>query len=496
VINNRFIIYFNKIKGGDMRAATFMFVCSIFCVIFLSVITQAQNSLTHNTGTLEVTMIDNGYIGDNCTDTWGGVVFNGNQNALCTAGIIYGQYGQGAGMYYTWYEDFYNVIPIAGFFPIQHFNQYAYYTVALVGTPDSRTKLESFSNSGQDFVFLRGNVSNNTTTIDDFYPGIFADWDVNDVNNNRGGYDPSRNLFYMYDKGGGTDPSYYGIMGIAVNGVPMAPNTMMGAITDSIAWDRWALYDLMTSTAFDTITINGDYRMYTCAGPFSFPAGSTLVVDMAIVAGTSLTDLIDNANAAILYGVNIPVELISFTATSLSGKVLLNWTTATELNNLGFEVERKIINNNKEGEWVRIAFTEGYGTTTEPKEYSYVDDISGITASSLAYRLKQIDFNGSYEYSDEVYVENPAPVDYALHQNYPNPFNPTTIITYSVPYKSNVELKVYNSLGAEVELLANEPKESGTHKVEFDATVLPSGIYFYRLYAGEFFETKKMVLIR
>ncbi len=185
-----------------MRAATFMFVCSIFCVIFLSGITQAQNSLTHNTGTLEVTIIDNGYIGDNPTGTYGGVVFNGNQNALFCGGLIFGQDGLGYGNYYFSFVDFFNFTPIAGFFSDPNFNEIAYHTVALTGNPDSRTMVESLSNTGHDFVFLRANISNNTMNIEDLYPGIFADWDVGNPGENRGGYDTSRNLFYMYENGG------------------------------------------------------------------------------------------------------------------------------------------------------------------------------------------------------------------------------------------------------------------------------------------------------
>ncbi len=117
-------------------------------------------------------------------------------------------------------------------------------------------------------------------------------------------------------------------------------------------------------------------------------------------------------------------------------------------------------------------------------------------ATSLSYRLKQIDFDGSYDYSNEVLVDIPAPVDYALHQNYPNPFNPVTIINYSLPLKSQVDLVVYNVLGESVTHLVDEEKEVGKYSVEFDATSLPSGIYFYKLQAGDFVETKKMVLIR
>jgi hypothetical protein len=192
----------------------------------------------------------------------------------------------------------------------------------------------------------------------------------------------------------------------------------------------------------------------------------------------------------------LPVELTSFTATTRYGIVNLYWTTATEINNLGFEIERKIIQSDVESHWVRIGFAEGYGTTAETKEYSYIDDISKVTAKSLAYRLKQIDFNGSYEYSDEVMVNNPAPVTYSLQQNYPNPFNPVTMIKYNLPVKSQVNLVVYNALGELVIQLLNEEKEAVSHSFELNAVGLPSGVYFYRLQAGSFLETKKMLLMK
>jgi hypothetical protein len=482
-----------------MRAATFMFVCSIFCVIFLSVITQAQNSLTHNTGTLEVTIIDNGYWGDDASGTYGGVIFNGNQNALYTGGFIYGEYGLGGGSFgIGLIEDLYNVVPITGFSSNTYFNQIANHTFALISFPSSRTNIKSLSNTDHDFVFIRGGVSNETTFIDDFYPGIFADWDVNNYLMNRGGYVPSKNLFYVYDNGGGIDSSYYGIVGIN-----MDPNTMMGSITDRTYWpsgdsSRPLIYNYMTSTAFDTITTDGDQRMFVCVGPFFIPAGSTLVVDFAIVAGTSLADLIANAQAAIDYGQYVPVELTSFTAISQTGKVYLNWSTASETNNLGFEIERKIIHNEGGGEWTTIGFREGHGTITEPREYSYVDDISDITATSLAYRLKQIDFDGSYEFSEEVLVENSTklPKEFNLSQNYPNPFNNSTVIKYAIPEEGLVTLKVFNTIGEEVAELVNDTKQTGNHEVSFDATGLSSGLYFYRLQAGSFVETKKMVLLR
>lgn len=276
-------------------------------VMILSVITRAQNSLTHNTGTLEVTMIDNGYIGNDTSGTYGGVVFNGNPNALYIAGFIFGQYSQGYGNFYRILSDYYNLEPLAGFYSVPHFDQCADYTAGFALDQYHVSKIESFSNTGNDFVFLRINISNVFALTDDLYPGIFADWDVGDANLNRGGYDLQKNLFYTYESGGNTDTSFYGIMGIAVNNTPMAPYSMKGIVTSSTAWNRLEVYQFMTSTAFDTITADGDYRTFICTGPFTFNPGETLSMDLAIVAGTSLADLLVNADEAITYGQYIPV---------------------------------------------------------------------------------------------------------------------------------------------------------------------------------------------
>jgi len=191
-------------------------------------------------------------------------------------------------------------------------------------------------------------------------------------------------------------------------------------------------------------------------------------------------------------GSPLPVELSSFTAEVIYERVHLKWITETEVNNYGFEIERKQVGN----KWLRIGFIEGYGTTSESKEYSFINNITDINIRLIKYRLKQMDFDGNYKYSEELLVKNPAPADYTLQQNYPNPFNPVTTISYSLPVKSEVELVIYNALGEEVMKLANEEKEAGRYSVEFNATSLPSGIYFYRLQAGEFVETRKMVLMK
>ena len=186
----------------------------------------------------------------------------------------------------------------------------------------------------------------------------------------------------------------------------------------------------------------------------------------------------------------IPVELASFSAELVDQDVVLNWTTASELNNQGFEIERRY----DKTDWLEIGFVPGHGTTTEKQNYSYIDQT--VNAGIYSYRLKQVDFNGSYKYSDVVEVNLSAPTDYSLQQNYPNPFNPATTIGFGVQNKSNVKIIILNAIGEEVAVVLNEEKEPGYHQVEFSAANLPSGVYFYRLKAGEFISTKKMILLK
>ena len=186
----------------------------------------------------------------------------------------------------------------------------------------------------------------------------------------------------------------------------------------------------------------------------------------------------------------IPVELTSFTADVIDDAVVLNWSTATETNNSGFEIQRKAENR----QWEKVGFITGSGTTTESRLYSFTDN--SVNNGIYSYRLKQIDYDGSFEYSDVVEVEVTAPIEFALHQNYPNPFNPSATINYKISELSNVTLKVYDVLGNVIETLVNEEKQSGIYNVEFDATGLSSGIYLYRLQAGNFIETKKMLLLK
>ena len=189
--------------------------------------------------------------------------------------------------------------------------------------------------------------------------------------------------------------------------------------------------------------------------------------------------------------VSVPVELTNFTANVFSNNVNLMWKTATETNNSGFNVERK---NIESSEWNALSFVKGFGTTTEPQSYSFTDE--NISAGKYLYRLKQIDYNGVYEYSNEIEVLINAPDDFSLNQNYPNPFNPSTAIVFQLPKESFVTLKVYNILGVEIATLVNEQKPAGVHKINFDASGLTSGLYIYKISTGNFEQTRKMLLLK
>jgi photosystem II stability/assembly factor-like uncharacterized protein len=212
----------------------------------------------------------------------------------------------------------------------------------------------------------------------------------------------------------------------------------------------------------------------------------------------NLTGWAAGSNGVILKTNNggTPVELISFTSTIEVNAVKLAWITATESNNSGFEILRLTHNNNI---WETIGFVPGFGTTTEPKSYSYTD--KNITSGIYKYRLKQKDFYGTFTYSNEIEVEiDFTPEEFVLNQNYPNPFNPSTRIQYAIGSRQFVTLKVYDVLGNEIATLVNEEKPTGEYEVEFspESSIKnpASGIYFYQLKSGNFVETKKMLMIK
>ena len=192
----------------------------------------------------------------------------------------------------------------------------------------------------------------------------------------------------------------------------------------------------------------------------------------------------------------LPVELASFTSSISRNNVTLNWATSSETNNSGFDIERSLVGTT---EWTKAGSVTGNGTTTEAKNYSFTERVN---TGKYSYRLKQIDFNGNFEYfnlSSEITVG--VPDAYKLSQNYPNPFNPSTKIDYDLPYDGKVSILLYDISGREVANLVNEVKTAGYYTATFNGANLASGMYFYRINAtgtgnNNFISTKKMVLIK
>ena len=174
----------------------------------------------------------------------------------------------------------------------------------------------------------------------------------------------------------------------------------------------------------------------------------------------------------------------------------MDWATATETNNQQFEILRRTIDEERISGWTLVGYREGKGTTTEPQHYSYVDNISGINANAFEYRLKQVDFDGSYSFSEVIRVDNIAPAEFSLEQNYPNPFNPSTEIKFSIPQTTNVTLRVFDIMGREVVTLIDEQMEAGKHSLVFNAANLSSGVYYYTIITENFIQTKKMLLLK
>lgn len=239
---------------------------------------------------------------------------------------------------------------------------------------------------------------------------------------------------------------------------------------------------------------------------FNVPGGATviLVVHAVAAGGTcpsytlTVTGITCTAPGTCT---PVPIQLASFTGSAVDGNtVLLEWSTLSELNNYGFEVE-KAADRSTVYQTIPGSFVPGNGTTLVPQSYSYTDRIHG--AGSVMYRLKQVDLDGTIHYSDPIEVgiltdvkENSIPTEFSLEQNYPNPFNPTTTITYGLSASADVNLEVFNTLGQRVAVLVSGREEAGYHQAQFQSSDLASGVYIYRLHAGQFVASKRLLLLK
>ncbi len=204
------------------------------------------------------------------------------------------------------------------------------------------------------------------------------------------------------------------------------------------------------------------------------------------------------------YNPPLPVEMTTLTVTARNLGAELHWNTATETNNYGFEVERRLTSpvsppyqrGDNRGGWLNVGFVRGNGTSSTPREYTFTDQ--NLASGRYAYRLKQIDQDGSFKYSESVEVDlGLVPKVFSLSQNYPNPFNPMTTIEFTLAEDSKVSLKIYDILSRQVMTLVNEELKAGElHQIPFDASGLSSGVYFYRLDAGKNSMVKKLTLLK
>jgi len=198
----------------------------------------------------------------------------------------------------------------------------------------------------------------------------------------------------------------------------------------------------------------------------------------------------------------IPVELTLFTAENILDDIILRWETATETNNSGFEVQRSQKTKLPDGkagvksqtDWIGLSFVEGKGTTAESTGYMFKDKIN--EPGTYTYRLKQIDYDGTFNYSNEIEIDVNIPTEFVLYQNYPNPFNPSTLIKFSLPQQSRVKIKIFNSIGQLIDTLIDTQMDEGYHEVRFDAANFASGVYYYRMETENFTSIKKMLLIK
>jgi len=272
-------------------------------------------------------------------------------------------------------------------------------------------------------------------------------------------------------------------------------NATLGNIGYFNTADTKTFADWKTASGQDLNSIN-DNPLFTSATDLHLSGISSPVMGKGVTIPLFTTDIDgetrDNPpeiGADEIPGV-IPVEFVSFKASATGNDVQLNWQTASETNSAYFEVERKTANS----DWTKVGKLNAAGTTTKATDYSFTDKM--VANGQTFYRLRQIDFNGTFSFSSQIEVLVDVPATYELSQNYPNPFNPTSTIRYALPQESKVTLEVYTVLGELVVSLVNDVQPAGKYSVVLNGSKLASGTYIYRLVANETVITKKMVLIK
>jgi hypothetical protein len=354
-------------------------------------------------------------------------------------------------------------------------------------------------------ISLRRNGSTSTTE----YLGGYADNLVPDATTPGGFVLDSRWDYLIITRTGSSNNDHQvwnSAWSLFTAGV-LSVNSTNGIIEGSVPWSilggtpgentfQCTFSIFRANTSDGTFDTGGDGSKGNCLDYVTTTSGNSYF---------ALIGMNNNAQGRLDYSTNIqflsnnqifPVELTSFSATTIGSTVKLSWATATEVNNYGFEILRQAHTSTTLSvtSWEKIGFVQGAGNSNSPKSYFYED--KNVSAGKYSYRLKQIDNDGQFEYSKAIEVDLGAPKKFELSQNYPNPFNPTTTVRFNLPEAGNVKLTLFNILGQELKTLVNEFKESGVHTINFDASELNSGIYIYKLEAGSFVQTRKMTLVK
>ncbi len=238
------------------------------------------------------------------------------------------------------------------------------------------------------------------------------------------------------------------------------------------------------------------YSVYSAYGDWFVPYN--VVIDTAMILRYTDSGYNEAAMLAIIKQYlppAVPVELASFSASFKNNEVELSWTTASETNNFGFDVERSSDQKNFD----RIGFVKGYQTATITQHYSFIDN--KVTSGKYYYRLKQIDNDGSFQYSDIISIDIKIPLTFRLEQNFPNPFNPGTEISFVLSESSQIKLQIFDLLGKEIFTLIDSKYNAGYHSIRWDGRdndgrLVPSGVYLYQLQGRNFIQAKKMSLVR
>ena len=296
------------------------------------------------------------------------------------------------------------------------------------------------------------------------------------------------------------------LLGAVVNNDPWPFDIPCGSTVQFAIEDVFEIYIDVTNTDYTCpVTLeyfpnNATPIVFDPPLPITSDPGATLKTHLIFTSNTpaSLTiqlrarDCHDTSYCYLAFDWVLPVELNSFVSVIHGNDVTLNWSTSSEENNERFDIERSIKNSQ---DWNKVGSVQGSGNSSVPVSYSFSD--RGLNSGSYSYRLKQIDYNGNFEYlnlSNAVAIG--VPNKFSLAQNYPNPFNPTTTILYGVPNDGLITMKIYDINGKEIKTLVNEPKTAGYYTTVFNASGLSSGVYFYKLTSGNFVIAKKMVIMK